>query len=159
MWTVIGGGTLALSSCYGRNCEGAQFQYGADAGQGEMLDENTWESSPQISNWLPFPRQHSYVFTIPFSGRTPAWAITYVSGQQNPNTSGNFTTGAGNLTEQAGVGPNQILAVNDTCSDYFLRVVAWAPPLGTLDAGSFSFPSTTTGDSGAADAASDATVH
>lgn len=150
---MLGGGALVLSSCYGRNCEGAQRQFGLDAGDGRMLDSNTWESSPSDGDWLPFPRQSITFFTLPFGGRTPGWWLGYVSGQQRPNT-GNSTTGAGNLTEFTGVGPNTLAVINDTCSDYFVRVVAWAPPLPTP--GSETDASTDSGDAGLADAGADA---
>ena len=150
VWAILGGGALVFSACYGRNCEGAQFTYGLDAGEGEMLDENTWESNPVTGTWLTFPRQHSYVFSIPFGGRTPYDVTPYVSGQPVPTT-GNWTIGSGNLTEQ-NWSPNQALIINDTCSDYYLRIVAKAAPFGPSDGG--ATPATTT----AADASTDATV-
>ena len=133
VWAVLGGGALVFSACYGRNCEGAQLQYGTDAGQGELLDENTWESSPVAGNWLPFFRQHSIVMTIPFGGRTPFDAHAYVSAQPVPQT-GQWTTGSGNLVEQIW-NTNQVIVINDTCSDYYIRVVAFAPPFGVADGG------------------------
>lgn len=153
VWAALGGGAIVLSSsCYGRNCEGSPRQYGIDAGDGRMIDENTWESSPFDGEWIPFPRQTVFTFTIPFGGRVPYDAKGFVSGQQRPNT-GNLTTGAGNLLEFTGIGPNQVVAINDTCSDYYLRVLAWAPPFGTADA---MDASTDSGDAGLADAGADA---
>lgn len=153
VWALLGGGALVLSSCYGRNCEGSPRQYGIDASDGRMLDENTWESSPLDGEWIPFPRQVVYTFTIPFGGRVPSLVLGSVSGQQRPNT-GNFTTGAGNLLEFTAIGPNQAAAINDTCSDYYIRVFAWAAPFGST--GPDASASTDSADSGLADAGADA---
>lgn len=130
VWLLLGVATVGLSSCYGRNCEGSPRQFGLDASDGRMLDENTWESSPSDGEWLPFPRQTAYNLSLPFGGRRPEWWLGYVSGQQRPNT-GNLTLGAGNLTVFNGVGPNALTVFNDTCSDYYIRVVAWAAPFGS----------------------------
>lgn len=139
VWVLLSTATLCLASCYGRNCEGAARQFGLDAGDGQLLDQNTWESSPLDGEWLPFPRQSFYTFTLPFGGRKPSLVVGSVSGQQRPNT-GNWTNGGGNLLEFTAVGPNQVAAINDTCSDYYVRVFAWAAPQGStleqLDASS-----------------------
>ena len=147
VWAVIGGGALVFSACYGRNCEGTQQPYGLDAGQGQLITADIWQSSPVEGEWLPFPRQGSYVMTLPFGGRRPYLAIADVSASRVPDTD-QSTTGSGNLVEKR-TAPNQVTVINDTCSDYYVRVVAFAAPVGALDAGSFP----PTNDAGIADAA------
>jgi hypothetical protein len=87
--------------------------------------------------------------TLPLGGRTPAQVTPYVSAQQNPTT-GNYTLGSGNLTEQSGAGPNAITLFNDTCSDYYLRVLVWAPPFPDGDAA--AAPASTTDSDASTDA-------
>lgn len=130
LWLSISAAALFAPGCYGRNCEGGVETYGADPGQGRMLDEDTWESSPQDGKWLWFPRQRTFVFDIrALSGRTPQIILPYLSAVAEPSKTGNFTPGGGNLTLLSGARPNGINVTNDTCSDYYLRLVVSAAPL------------------------------
>jgi hypothetical protein len=131
LWALLSGAALFAPGCYGRNCEGDLITFGADTAQGRMIDENTWESSPMDGEWLAFPRQRYYVFSIPqLGGRIPSEPIGYVSAQQTPGKAfgGNFTIGSGNLVEFTNPLPNRIDVINDTCSDYFIRIVVKVPP-------------------------------
>jgi hypothetical protein len=130
IWLVISVAVVFAPGCYGRNCEGGFETYGTDPGQGRMLDENTWESNPQDGTWLPYPRQRYYIFDIrALSGRTPQEILPYLSAQADPKAGGNFTLGAGNLALLSNASPNRIDVRNDSCSDYFLRLVVKVSPL------------------------------
>lgn len=100
-----------------------------------MLSDTQWESSPAVGQWLPFPRERTWVFDIEsWGGRTPFNQVAYLSADPQPNVtgstqSGNETIGAGNIALYQNIGPNHIELVNDTCSDYYLRLAVQLPPL------------------------------
>lgn len=128
--------------CYGRQCDGSVDYYGAKEGQGRMLDSNTWESNPIEGSWLAYPGQRTWVFDIPqLDGRTPTILDAYISGVQTPATTGHFTEGSGNLVLFLQTRANHIEVRNESCSDYFLRLVIRTEP---------------SNDAGAPDAAADA---
>jgi hypothetical protein len=130
VWLVISCALFfATPGCYGRNCEGSIEVFGVDAGQGNMVDENTWESSPNDGVWLSFPRQRYYIFDIrALGGRTPTLYLPYLSASPEPQKSGfDNTLAAGNLAKFKNVSPNHIEVLNDTCSDFFLRLVVQVP--------------------------------
>lgn len=129
LWASISAAALVAPGCYGRNCEGAVEVFGADAGEGIMLDENTWASGPMDGTWLWFPRQRYYIFDIrALGGRTPEKIFPYISGTPDPIKTGNFTIGAGNLAQLFTAVPNRIDVKNDSCSDLYLRLVVEVPP-------------------------------
>jgi hypothetical protein len=130
LWVSISAVALLAPGCYGRNCEGSVATYGGDAGEGRMLSDDMWESNPQDGTWLWFPRERTYVFDIrPLAGRTPQLVQPYLSAVAEPSKTGNFTPGGGNVTLLSFARPNGINVTNDTCSDYFLRLVVVAAPL------------------------------
>jgi hypothetical protein len=130
VWLTISAAAILSPGCYGRNCEGGLQVYGADAGQGRMLSSDMWESAPADGQWLWFPRQQYYVFDIAaLNGRTPQLVVPYLSAQPEPNKGGNFTIGGGNLALLSNAQPNRVDVRNDTCSDYYLRLVVFASPL------------------------------
>lgn len=153
LWASISTAALVAPGCYGRNCDGSIEVFGASPGQGYMVDENTWASNRWDEKWLWFPGQRLYVFEIgALGGRTPEKILPYISGSDNPmdGVGGHhFAPAAGNLAEIFWVGPNHIQVKNESCSDYYLRLVLEAPPLPpeipTADAGA-------TGDAGTSDA-------
>jgi hypothetical protein len=160
VWALVSGAALSAPGCYGRNCEPAFAGYGKEAGQGSMIDSTTWQSNPVDGEWLPFPRQQVYFFDVPaLEGQTPQVFIPYLSAQRDPSKSGDFTIGSGNLALLFGAGPNRIGVKNDTCSDYFLRLVLKVPtPVDAGDAGDVDAGDVDASDAGAVDAsdASDA---
>ncbi|MDF2691882.1 MAG: hypothetical protein K0S65_265 [Labilithrix sp.] len=143
IWGAISAAALIAPGCYGRNCEGGVENFGAEPGQGGMIDENTWESSPMDGTWLWFPRQRVYFFDIPpLGGRVPKLVVPYVAASPQPQINGgNFTVGAGNIALLSGVRANHVDIRNDTCSDYYLRLVLLVEPL----------PPAVPGDDGGAD--------
>jgi hypothetical protein len=131
VWTAVMGGLAALAGCYPHNCDGDFQHYGRNAGEGRMVDANTWESTAIDADWLPFPHQRFWDFDIDALGdRTPSLVLPYVSANRNPIAIGdNFTLGSGNLTEISAVNKNHVTIHNGTCADYYLRLVVIAPPL------------------------------
>jgi hypothetical protein len=154
LWLAISGAVVLAPGCYGRNCQGDAQTFGAEPGQGHMLDDNTWESTDQRDPWLPFPRQRQYVFDLrALGGRTPAIVWPYISAAPDPWENGNnFAPGGGNLSEILNPSAGHVEVKNDTCSDYYLRLVVWAPPappVEPLDGGNVTSPA----DASVADAA------
>jgi hypothetical protein len=137
LWIVIVGlVALASPGCYGRNCEAGLQTFGTDPGQGRMIDENTWESSPQEGEWIPYPKQVFLSINIPgLNGRTPQIVLPYISAAPNPRKTGSTQTlGGGNLALIVNVSPNHVDLINDSCSDYYLRLVVVASPFPSGDA-------------------------
>ena len=129
LWASVTGGMLALTACYGENCNGSSGGYGSKPGEGRMIDENTWESSPMDGKWLHFSSQHAWFFEVPaLGGRVPYSIQTFISPVETPNQSpSNFTMAGGNLAELSGVGANRFVVRNGTCAEYFVRVVVQVP--------------------------------
>jgi hypothetical protein len=119
-----------MAGCYGHNCDGDLLTFGQAPGEGRLIDENTWESSPIDGDWLPFTKQRIWVFQFPQLGdRVPYEVTPLISAEQNPNRDQtNATIGSGNLAEQSNFGPGTVWVKNDTCADYFVRVVVKVPP-------------------------------
>lgn len=130
LWASVTGGMLAMPGCYGRNCDGTSGTYGNKPGEGKMIDENTWESSPMDGVWLHYSSGHIWFFEVPALGdRIPYSIETYISPIEEPNDKpGNFTMAGGNLAELSGFGPNRFVVRNGTCAEYFVRVVVHVPP-------------------------------
>jgi hypothetical protein len=148
---VVGAGAIAAPSttgCYGKECEG-DFQF---HGPGSLIDPDTWQSTPLNSKWLRHSHRRTWLFDTSLLGnRTIDWYIVYVSPGEEPNRipppgvdPDNFTIAAGNLavvkmmrSDGCRVPPRWeidknlqscMYVVNDTCADYYVRVVAHAAP-------------------------------
>jgi hypothetical protein len=130
VWAIVVGGVGLGSGCYGHNCDGDVQVYGRNPNEGELVNADTWESSPIDGDWIPFTKQRLWIFVMRDLGdRTPYKIDTFISAEKNPHAAnGNWTLGSGNLSEQSGVGPGTIAVKNDTCADYYIRVVAEASP-------------------------------
>lgn len=146
LWAVASGAVFALPSCYGRACDFSVYNYGAEPGQGRMIDENTWESTSFNSKWIFFPGNRTVFFDVPQLGRRVPFDVRpFVSGAEEPATT-NFTAGSGNLAVISGIGENRVAVNNSSCSDYYLRVVIEVPPFPPMaDAG---VPDVIDGDAG-----------
>lgn len=156
LWAVVSAVALLTPGCYGRNCEGGYSFFGVDAGDGNMVSEDLWESSPIDGEWLWFPRQHVIIFDLrALGGRTPFLPEAFLSGNPRPNKNGaSSVQGAGNLAEFFNVGPNHIEVKNDSCSDYYLRVALVLPPL----APALPTDDAATPDAATSDASTDADI-
>jgi hypothetical protein len=135
LWAAVTGAMLAMPGCYGDNCVNTAGSYGTKPGEGRMIDENTWESSPMDGKWLHFSSGHIWFFEVPALGdRAPFRIETYISPIEEPNVArpdkapSNFTVAGGNLAELSGVGPNRFVVRNGTCAEYYVRVVVEVPP-------------------------------
>ncbi len=130
LWLAISAALLLVPGCYGRNCEGSFETFGDDPGEGMMIDENTWVSGPLDGAWLWFPRQRMYIFDIrALGGRLPEVPLAYISGSAEPAKGGNnMTLASGNLAQVYATRPNGLDLKNESCSDYYLRLVVQTAP-------------------------------
>ena len=132
-----------LPGCFTRACDGDWVDFGKNAGEGMLVDQNTWQTSPIDGKWIPYPHQRTYHFDVgPTLGlRTPKDIIVYISGVETPNGfNGDFTLASGSPAELSFLYPGTVSVHNDTCADYYMRTEIRVAPWG---------------DSGAPDAASD----
>jgi hypothetical protein len=121
---------LAGSGCTGSDCGGDTQSWGSCT-QGERLDENTWESGPVTgAAYLDFRGERTWVLdpSLWMGSREPIGFEAYLSLDPQPNADGGegFALPAGNLAEftAAQVGGRwQVSVLNDTCAQYYLRVV------------------------------------
>jgi hypothetical protein len=99
---------------------------------------NVWESSPFDHGWIPFDGNETLVFTLPsnfhdYSYSLQAWVST--GSDQTEAGGGQFVEAAGQLAEFQ-LTSDGFQVFNDTCSSYFLRVVAIPyGPAAPVDAG------------------------
>jgi hypothetical protein len=107
--------------------------------RGGTADAGTYESSSWPGPWLHFPGGRTYLL-VHHLGQTPASVSVYLSFKEspgpgnNPDEPGNASQAAGNETVIERVDANNIQVKNDTCSEFFLRVVATTATAAT-DAG------------------------
>lgn len=125
-------GASSFYSCYGHNCDPSSDIYGLKSGEGQLAADDIWESTPEESDAIPYTRERTWFFKLPMAtDREILEVIPYVRADSNINvTGGNETIGSGNLAEISGVGPGQFAIRNDTCADYFIRVVVRLAPVG-----------------------------
>jgi hypothetical protein len=145
-WLVVAAIPIALLApgCQGRECESDGYKdYGYAPGEGHLVDQNTWETTPNDATWLPFGPYHLWgLHPVGLEGRDILLVQGYYSADPNPNTPGsNFTIGSGNgLTFTVLDDSRTIIVDNQTCAPTYVRVVVVADPLP---------PSATGADSGA----------
>ena len=151
LWATVMGSVTIAAGCYGHICDGDVVIYGRNANEGHLINADTWESTAVDARWLDFPKQRVYQFELHDLGdRLPVEPIAYVSAQADPeHEGGNFVLAAGNLAEFSSPEKGKIVVKNDTCADYFVRVVVQAPPRP-------SAPTTPAAPTAAPDAGSDA---
>jgi len=135
------------SGCQGHQCDGdfkaMDFVNPSDPtltqDHGDLIDRDTYETGPIRSPWLYFPHQRTWTINpVGLGGRTISEILPYVSPASEPVNSGNsdnFTVGSGNIAEvRLRFEDNAVVVYNNTCADYYLRVVVHAAP--ESDAGS-----------------------
>jgi len=127
LWGIVMGG-LGSASCYGHTCDGDTQVYGRAPGEGQLVNPDTWQSSPIDGDWIPFTKQRIWFFEMDALGRLPATITPYISAERNPVRDGNWTIGSGNLAEQSGAGFGRVAIKNNTCADYYIRLVVTAAP-------------------------------
>lgn len=130
LWLGVAAVIFWVPGCYGHNCDHSEATFGVEAGEGHMVTEDIWESNAYNEPWLPYPRQRFYFFNVAaWGGRAPLIKTPYLSANSMQNQGGaNNIIGAGNIAEMFGEGPNTLNINNDTCSDYYLRLVVQLPP-------------------------------
>jgi hypothetical protein len=136
---------LGAGGCFNRNCDGDFVFYGGKPDEGRLRDPDTWETTAFDGKWLPFPHKRTWVLdTSALGTRPPESVIAYISAQETPNEVGsNFTVGGGNLVIFTVAKPGTLWVTNDTCADYFIRVVVNASPApAPADAGTTPQPDT-----------------
>lgn len=149
LWAVVTGAVALVPGCFAQNCNQSYQLWGRDAGEGRLVDENTWESNPADGRWLDFPHERLWELDLHDLGdREPRLVIPYLSGNPTPNqTNDTSVIATGNIAEISGQTKGRVFVHNGTCADYFLRVVVVAGPRP---------PELDGGDAAAADASEDA---
>lgn len=135
-WLAVAGIPIALAvpSCQGRECESDGYKdYGYGPGEGHLVDENTWETTPNNATWLAFGPYHLWgLHPVGLEGRDILNVNVYYSADPNPNTNApvsNFTPGSGNGALVAVSADSRTVFVsNATCAPTFVRVVIQADP-------------------------------
>lgn len=129
LWIGVAAVIFWIPGCYGHNCDQQHETYGIEAGEGHMVTEDLWESNGPNEPWLPYPRQQYYFFNVAaWGGRTPTLTTPYLSASPQQGPGANYVIGSGNIAEMFFPGPNSLNINNDTCSDYYLRMVVQLPP-------------------------------
>jgi hypothetical protein len=116
---------------------------------GRWVDATTWESNPIDSHWIPYPGERLIIFHLrdPKTGVELNDDAIYEIRAYIASSSGGFdgTLASGLLSEVStwcsdSAGRRRACALNDTCADYFLRVIIHtiaptiAPDAGVKDA-------------------------
>jgi hypothetical protein len=139
---VVAAPTLLLSQagCAGDDCDGDTQTWGSCT-QGELAGgaPNVWESGPVTGKpYLDFHGERTWVLDpTPWMGsRQPIGFDAYLSLDPNPNqdAQAGFALPAGNLAELKLLSDGKVQVLNDTCAQYYLRVVLTYPP-GTPNGG------------------------
>jgi hypothetical protein len=135
-------GLFALSllpRCYGQSCDPTRVDYGLSDGEGELVDADTWESQPITARWLDFPGQRTLVVHLDhkLGGRPLTEVYAWLSASPEPNNAAiknpNFALASGNLAEFHVVDDDTIEVHNDTCADYYVRVLLRSGAPTSLD--------------------------
>jgi len=123
-WWLVGAWLLTGCPC-GR--EDSTIAY-----DGGTAEAGTYQSSTWQGPWLHFPGGRRYLLAHHL-GEAPASVSVYLSFKESPGPGGNADDQPGNASQAAGnetvieqVDAQHIQVRNDTCSDFFLRVVARA---------------------------------
>ncbi len=129
---------LSQTSCAGDDCDSDTQTWGSCT-QGELAggDPDVWESGPVTGKpYLDFHGERTWILDpSPWMGsREPIGYNVYLSLNALPaaDGGGGFAQSAGNLAEITPVqvgGVWQVQVLNDTCAQYFLRVVLTYPPV------------------------------
>jgi hypothetical protein len=99
---------------------------------GYVHTDGFYETSQVRAEMLPFPAGSAYEIEHQL-GLTPVSVLPYISFVARPYESGDdVTLASGNLTLIEGWDERVIVVRNDTCSDFYIRVVAEAPSRGGL---------------------------
>jgi hypothetical protein len=137
--TCVVAGPVAVSAtgCAGDDCAGSSETWGSCT-QGERVDDYTWESGPVDSAYLDFHGGTNWLLdpSAVMGKRAPVGFEAFLSLGPSPYApdGGGFAPSAGNLTEfHPADNPWQVSVLNDTCAQYYLRVVLTYPQTGKVN--------------------------
>jgi len=140
-------GLAPTTACTPNGCNPTTASYPDDGGPGgEMVDENTYETSPiqepasgpgSNEPWVLYPGMVTLAVTFPPAARAvigqrqPLSIDSYVGIAPQPDDTpgANFTEISGGLVEFAEAGADGFHVTNDTCSKYWARFVVHFPAL------------------------------
>ncbi len=131
-------------------CDASWSEYCLDAGgncQGHLIDAYTWESGPIDGDFMEFPHERNWFMHLRdgrtgalIAGRNIGDITVQLSAVQRPSDPyQRFAEASGNLTQIHLDGDQALDALNDTCADYFVRVLVHNVPdadAGPADAAS-----------------------
>lgn len=157
---VLSAGSASVG-CFDGSCD-EQLSRTAP-GSGRLIDANTWESGPIDGEWLRYDHRMLLVLDTSLLGtRIPTSVLVYISADPRPLQGGTFTIGGGNVADITVPGPGAIYVKNNSCAEYYARVVVQAAPLepdgGAPDAGADAPDGASAsdgGDAGPSDAGAD----
>lgn len=137
------GFSSGTTACAQRECLATWMNWGDGPNQGNLIDENHWESTANDAIWLSFVGQRTWHFLPgPFQNRRIANVTVWFSPDEQPSLPGNqYSLASGNAAVVDTTIDNGRTAIdvhNDTCADFFVRVLieAYPEPAPALDAGS-----------------------
>ncbi len=114
-------------ACTDRSCDPGPIPvYGAKDGEGKLLSEDTWESTPYDADWLDYGSFAGWNLTVPrwVAEKRPLVEMhAYISESKHPATTGNFTEGSGNSVEFSHGTPGNVWGYNATCARFYVRFV------------------------------------
>jgi hypothetical protein len=131
----------ATWGCSTHQCDASSQDAGSGSGPVTEFDGTwTWQSSSIQTGWIPFNHNETITFTLPSDFpvlTTPGFVLTpWVStGADQDAGDGLFVSAGGQLAEFQIVGKRSFTVFNDTCADYYLRVVATVTVPAPVDAG------------------------
>ncbi len=118
--------TIPSAGCFDRSCEDTFVE--RPAGSGRLLDRDTWESNPIDAEWIDYGPRRTIFFRWPeFGGRRPDLLLPYISSSPTPLSPTNgdtFTLAGGDLATFTNVTADGVFVRNNTCAQYYLRLVA-----------------------------------
>jgi len=137
---ATGIGLPSATGCTTTQCDPKPGSYGG----GEMVDENTYETSPiedpdagpdSGELWISYQGNETLTVTFPDAAvavighRKPEGIEAYVGTAPQPNDTpgANFTSISGGLVEFYDAGSGGFSVLNNTCSKYYARFVVHFP--------------------------------
>ncbi|NOU31680.1 MAG: hypothetical protein HOO96_27580 [Polyangiaceae bacterium] len=140
----------ASVGCFDGSCDDQESR--TQPGSGRLVDADTWESGPIDGEWLRYDHRMLIAFDTSLLGtRLPDSVLVYISADKRPLQGGSFTIAGGNVADITIGGPGAVYVKNNSCAEYYIRLVVHAPPQAP-DAGATDAGSGDAGDASAGDA-------
>ena len=128
---------MGTTACQDTRCDGSEATYGLTPGEGSLVDDETWQSTPLSGPWLEFGPERVWTFDLRgvAGPREILEVLAYVSEAEEPNGGdaaprgrASFAVAGGNLAVMRLVEPGVFTVRNATCARYFVRVTARLGP-------------------------------